>query len=343
MLKGLKRGGLLALRDLGVMGAVARSSWRQKRLLILCYHSLSVDQEHQWKRALFFTPEEFDERLELIEKHRLNVLTLEEGIRRLREGTLPDRSAILTFDDGTADFHDLVAPRLRRLGYPATVYVSTYYIDKGLPIFPLMISYVLWKGRHQHLGPDPDFGLNRAIDLSTREGRMEVERAIIARVTELGLSAGDRDAVAGRLAGRLGVDHAELGRRRVLQLMTPQEIASVAGQGFDVQLHTHRHRTPDDQQAFTEEILENRRRIEAMTGRAARHFCYPSGVYFPPCLGWLNGLGVVSGTTCVPGLATAESPSLLLPRLVDTAGLSPVELEGWLSGLSSVLPRRRTS
>jgi peptidoglycan/xylan/chitin deacetylase (PgdA/CDA1 family) len=343
MLKGLKRGVLRVLRDLGAMGAVARSSWRQKRLLILCYHSLSVDQEHEWKRALFFTPEEFDARLELIGKHRLNVLTLEEGLHRLRQGTLPARSAVLTFDDGSADFHDLVAPRLRRLGYPATVYVSTYYIEKGLPIFMLMVSYVLWKGRHKQLGPDPDFGLNRAIDLSTREGRMEAERAIMGHVTALRLSAGDRDAVAERLAGRLGVDYAELRRRRVLQLMTPQEIASVTGQGFDVQLHTHRHRTPDDQQAFTEEILENRRRIEAMTGGAARHFCYPSGVYSTPGLGWLNGLGVVSATTCVPGLATVDSPSLLLPRLVDTAGLSPVEFEGWLTGLSNVLPRRRTA
>ena len=341
MLKGLKRGGLLAVRSLGVMGAVARSSWRQKRLLILCYHSLSVDQEHHWKRALFFTPEEFDARLQLIGERRLNVLTLAEGIRRLREGTLPDRSAVLTFDDGTADFHDLVAPRLRRLGYPATVYVSTYYIDKGLPIFPLMVSYVLWKGRHEHVGPDPDFGLNRVIDLSTRERRNEVESAIIRHVTALGLSAEEREAVAARLAGRLGVDYADLRRRRVLELMTPQETASVAGQGFDVQLHTHRHRTPDDQQAFTEEILENRRRIEAMTRRAAEHFCYPSGVHHPGYPSWLTELGVVSGTTCAPGLATVSSPSLLLPRIVDTAGLSSVEFEGWLSGVSSVLPRRR--
>ena len=340
MLKGLKRGVLLGLRNLGVMGAVARSPWRQKRLLILCYHSLSVDQEHEWRRPLFFTPGEFDARLELIARHRPNILTLGEGLHRLREGTLPDRSLVLTFDDGSADFHDLVAPRLRRLGYPATVYISTYYIEKGLPIFSLMVPYVLWKGRRQHIGPDPDLGLDRSIDLSTPEHREEVERAVIGRVTALALSAAEREAVAARLAGRLGVDYGDLRRRRVLELMTPQETASVASQGFDVQLHTHRHRTPDDQPAFTEEILENRRRIEAMTGRAARHFCYPRGVYAPVYLGWLNDLGVVSGTTCVPGLATATSPSLLLPRLVDTAGLSPVEFEGWLSGVSSVLPRR---
>lgn len=340
MLKGLKRSVLLALRHLGVMGAVARSSWRQKRLLILCYHSLSVDQEHEWRRPLFFTPEEFDARLELIARHRLNVLTLSEGIHRLREGTLPDRSAVLTFDDGSADFHDLVVPRLRRLGYPATVYISTYYIEKGLPIFSLMIPYLLWKGRHRQIGPDPDLGLAGTTDLSTPQRREEVDRAITGWVTGLGLSAAEREAVAARLAGRLGVDYAELRRRRVLELMTPQETASVAAAGFDVQLHTHRHRTPDDEHAFTDEILENRRRIEAMTGRAARHFCYPRGVYSPPYLGWLKGLGVVSGTTCVPGLATATSPTLLLPRLVDTAGLSPIEFEGWLSGVSSVLPRR---
>ena len=134
MLKKLKQRVLMACRTTRVLDAVAASEWRRRRLLILCYHSLSVDQEHEWRRALFFTPEEFQARLDLIHRYRLNVLPLEEALARLRAGTLPPRSAALTFDDGSADFHNLVVPMLARFGYPATVYITTYYLEKRLPI-----------------------------------------------------------------------------------------------------------------------------------------------------------------------------------------------------------------
>jgi peptidoglycan/xylan/chitin deacetylase (PgdA/CDA1 family) len=343
MLKALKCRLLRVARGVRLLELVAGSEWRRRRLLILCYHSLAVDQEHQWRRPLFFTPEEFDARLDLVRRARLNVLPLGEAVMRLKAGTLPERSAVLTFDDGSADFHDLVAPRLLRLGYPATVYVTTYYIEKRLPIFPLMTSYLLWKGRDRRLEADPALGLAHATSLTELAQRARAEEAIVARADELGLSAEVRDALAGDLAARVGVDYAELRRLRVLELMSPDEIGSVSAQGFDVQLHTHRHRTPPRRDDLTDEILENRRRIEAMTRRAAEHFCYPRGVHLPNYPAWLASLGVVTGTTCDAGLAAAESSSLLLPRLVDTAVLTAVEIEGWLSGFSQLLPRRRSS
>ena len=78
-----------------------------------------------------------------------------------------------------------------------------------------------------------------------------------------------------------------------------------------------------------------------MTGANATHFCYPSGVHDPAFLPWLEELGVVSATTCQPGIATRASHRLLLPRLLDTSVLSVVEFEGWLAGAASMMPRRR--
>lgn len=37
----------------------------------------------------------------------------------------------ITFDDGTADFVDLVLPRLERHGLPVTLYVATAFVDEG--------------------------------------------------------------------------------------------------------------------------------------------------------------------------------------------------------------------
>ena len=108
-----------------------------------------------------------------------------------------------------------------------------------------------------------------------------------------------------------------------------------------MQLHTHRHRTATDRELFLREIEDNRNSIQVMTGRRATHFCYPSGVYDQAFLPWLREAEVVSSTTCESGLASSTSNPLLLPRLVDVSSLSAIEFEGWLTGVSAALPRRR--
>ena len=139
---------------------------------------------------------------------------------------------------------------------------------------------------------------------------------------------------------RLGFDFERFLSRRILQLMTPVETAAVAASGIDIELHTHRHRTPEEREAFRVEIEDNRSRLEAMTGGAADHFCYPSGVVRKAFLPWLEELGVVSATTCVHGLADAAVNPLLIPRFVDTSGATEVEFEGWLSGVGAFFTRQ---
>jgi peptidoglycan/xylan/chitin deacetylase (PgdA/CDA1 family) len=340
MLKTLKQSLLRGAKRLRVLDVVADSAWRRNRLLILCYHSVSVDEEHGWRRALYFTSDEFDERLRMLHEFRVNVLPLGEGVARLRAGTLPDRSVVLTFDDGTADFGNLVWPRLKRYGYPATAYVTTYYSEKRHPIFPLICSYLLWKSRRHVIRRSAELGVADDVDLATPERRLAVERAILQQADREQLTADQKDDRARRLADWLGIDYADLLRRRVLQLMTPEEMRATAADGADIQLHTHRHRVPRERALFDREIADNRSRLQKLTDRPLEHFCYPSGVNFPEFLPWLEAQKIATATTTNPGLASVDSRPLLLPRFIDTAGASPIELEGWLSGFSQILPRR---
>lgn len=89
-----------------------------------------------------------------------------------------------------------------------------------------------------------------------------------------------------------------------------------------------------------DEISGNREIIRRITGTDAKHFCYPSRRYNKQLVGWLREAGVVSATTCDPGLASPSSDPLLLPRLVDVPTLAPVEFEAWLSGIADWIPRR---
>lgn len=344
MLKAAKQAVLRTARSLSIQSGFRDSQWRQRRLLILCYHGISLGDEHEWDPELYMDRERFRRRMEMLRDGGYTVLPLEEACRRLAEGTLPARSVALTFDDGDYDFAAVAWPILREFGYPATVYVTTYYVDRRKPIFRLFCSYLLWLGRNTEkrgrLAVTDRFALDLPGGLREREDRAGALASIEAHVRESGLSMDGREELAERLAAALGLDYGQLLASRVLQLMRPEELAAVAAEGADVQLHTHRHRTPLDRALFLREIDDNRRRIEEITGRPAAHFCYPSGVTDPAFPPWLRERGVRTATTCVPGLAAPGMDPLLLPRVVDHCNLSEVEIESWMAGVSQYLIRR---
>ena len=143
-----------------------------------------------------------------------------------------------------------------------------------------------------------------------------------------------------RVAERLKIDYEDLCARRILHVMNPEEVASVAAGGIDIQLHTHRHRVSIRRERFLREIEENRACIERNSPAPLRHFCYPGGFHLPQFSGWLADGGVISSTTCEAGLASSSTDPLLLPRLVDHANLTPLEFRAWISGFASLLPRR---
>ena len=340
MLKRIKQGVLGSARGCGVFSLVQNSKWRRDRLLILAYHGIAIDDEHRWKPTLFLHPEDFRDRLRLIDKAGCAVLPLGEALRRLYANDLPERSVALTFDDGTHDFYEHAYPILKEFDFPATVYLTTFYADYNRPVFDVIASYILWKRRGASVNLKALTGHDVRNDLGDEAARTRVLRELhdFSRLRKL--SAEEKDELIIRLAEALGVDHGEILGKRILHIMTPAEVARVASDGMDIQLHTHRHRTPSDREQFLREIDDNRTRIEAMTGSRPTHFCYPSGIYEEAFLPWLREAGVESATTCDPGITTCSSQPLLLPRLVDSSTLSAVEFEGWLAGVADMLPHR---
>ena len=344
MLKSIKRGTLAAAHTAGIMSLARESAWRGRRLLILGYHGVSTDDEHLWDGELYIPPGLLRQRFESLRRGGYSVLPLDEAVRRLYDGTLPGRAVAITFDDGAYDFYTHARPLLEEFGYPATVYLTSYYCRFQRPVFNTMLRYLLWKGRDGSLSTDGFVDQPTTIDLHSEAGRSTAFSAVAGACAARQLSGAEKDAVLTAVAGRLGIGYDDLVRRRFLHLMSPDEVARLPRELIDVQLHTHRHRVPIESAAFAREIVDNRREISAMTGRSdttTTHFCYPSGVTHPSFAEWLRSLGVKSATTCFPGIASADSDPLLLPRLIDTVNVAEVEFEGWLTGASAFLPRRR--
>ena len=339
MLKQSKLAVLRLAEASGISSFLSSSPWRRRRLLILCYHGVSAYDEHEWG-GLYISKETFRRRMELIAQARCSVLPLSEGLERLNEGTLPDRAVVITFDDGFHDFSSVAFPILSSFGYPVTLYLTTYYVDFNRPVFDPMCSYLLWKGRGRKELEWPDlFPAPVTLDAV---GRKSAAFAIRQFAMSRQLSGREKDKLLAALAARLNIDYSELCGKRVMHLLTPAEATELANRGVDLQYHTHRHRVYRSRERMFSELEDNRRWITKFAAREPRHFCYTAGFYLPEYPGYLKDYGMLSATTCRPGLCTHANNPFLLPRLVDTTGLSELEFRAWLSGTADLLPRRDT-
>ncbi len=341
MLKFVKRGIYAGLNACSLSQAVGNSRWRHRRLLILCYHGIALRDEYRWRPALYMKREMFESRMQFLQRNNYMVLPLGEALSSLYAGELPPRSVVLTFDDGGYDFFAVVSPILAEYGYPATVYLTTYYCEHNRPVFRLLCSYMLWKrsgvllesslGTQMELGP--------RLDLRTVASQREILTRIDSVLQGDRYRASDEGEFSRRLAELLELDFDEMIHSRLLHIMNPQEVAELAARGFDFQLHTHRHRLPEDESRFVREIEDNRAMIRNITKQEPVHFCYPSGEYTAEARLWLTSLGIASATTCDPGIAAPDGDPLLLPRFVDTSMQTHIEFEAWISGIGSLVPR----
>jgi peptidoglycan/xylan/chitin deacetylase (PgdA/CDA1 family) len=326
-------------KSIGVFQVLSRSEWRKNHLLILAYHGVSVDDEHVWNPDLYVSPEYFRRRMQALKDYGCHVLPLADALQRLENGTLPTCSVVLTFDDGASDFYSRAFPILREFGWPATVYLTSYYCNYNRPVFDPMCSYLLWKGRGRVVNVNGLMNGIPSFDLRSTAGRDEATVAMREFSRRERFSAKRKDELLTGIAERLSVDYQAILSKRILHLLSTDELAALAAQGVDIQLHTHRHHAPKTRDSFMLELGENKNFITRFT-KLPHHFSYPDGAY-SECYGpWLDACDVISATTCEPGLVTNNSDLYKLPRLVDTSSLQLVELEGWISGFSNFLPRK---
>lgn len=340
---GLKSAKLTMLRTAkrtGVLDALRESRWRSRRLLILAYHGIALTDEAEWSPELFMPVPAMRERFTMLRDGGYNVIPLRDAVARLAAGTLPPRAVALTFDDGTHDFLAAGVPLLREFGFPATVYVTSYYAAKEVPVFRMACRYLTWAGRDRRIDGAGLVAGAGTLDLGTLDQRDAVVEAIEQYTASHGGGTAVEAACLRLLAERVGVDFDTFVMQQRLRIMSPTEIATLPRPLIDVQLHTHRHKVPLNGEAFRREIGDNRSALGAWCpGAKLDAFCYPSGVTDPRFLPWLRDLGIQSAVTCDPGLAESSTDPLLLPRLVDSWRLTRLEFEAWLTGAGALLPR----
>ena len=165
--------------------------------LILSYHAVSST----WDASLAISPEVLRNQLEFVHRRGYVGFTFAESEYRRRDGGLPSKSVVITFDDG---FRSTLRakPILDALGYQATIFVVTSFVDSGEPL--------AWPGMEGPANGDPDgelqplswSELKHLVDEGWEVGSHTVTHPLLTTVSDDALRSeliGSRTTIAERL------------------------------------------------------------------------------------------------------------------------------------------------
>lgn len=330
MYKAIKIAALYALKYLGGFGLARKLN--KGNACVLCYHSFAYQDEYDFRPKLFMRPETFAKRMHWLANSSYKVVSLSEAVEHKHS----NNCVVLTMDDGWAATLELVGDVLAKHRLPLMLYVTSYYAEKQGAVINVALAYTLWKSIGQTLIIDDE-------QLGVKKSYLIRDNNISHIVNELccAIDAISDFAIRQQLllniAIQLGVNlHPE--GKLMFRSLDKQELKALMQANLDVQLHTHRHCSPQDESQFTREIRQNIDYLQAITAKdKLQHFCYPSGEYYLPQLPWLNACGVITATTIYPGMLTSETDKLQIPRFLDGEDVHQIEFEAELCGLSSVI------
>lgn len=235
-----------------------------RRLSILLYHRVLGESDPFLPQAP--TAADFDWQMQVLASH-FTPLPLSVALERLDNGTLPRRAVAVTFDDGYADNLLYALPVLQKYRIPATVFVSSGFIDGGL----MWNDAVRESLRGMPSGSldldDLGLGVYTIGDAASRRAAIRQITTTIKYRTPV-----QRQAVVDALAARAP------GLPRDLML-TREQLGALAAAGIEIGGHTVNHpilATLGTEEAEWE-ILQGRRDLENLLGSPPTLFAYPNG------------------------------------------------------------------
>lgn len=245
-------------------------------LTVVNFHRVNQEEEAAPfdEGVLDATPRSFHEQLSILKRH-FTLITLDELRAYRRGGPLPASPALVTFDDGYRDCHEIALPILKTLGIPAAFFIATSYITERRLFWWDRIAYVLKRTRMARLTLSYPARLdlevegavgtatNRLLRIVKSQQGLDVER-FLDEITEAADVPWD-PAIEKDLADRL--------------LMTWDQIRSLRREGMEIGSHTRTHRPLQTLPAehLEAELGGSRQDLERELGESVPAIAYPVG------------------------------------------------------------------
>ncbi len=112
-------------------GSTVGSRSNGRTLAILGFHKIGEPQPDGWESWFYIPEATFVEQLSCLREDGWQVIDLATFLEGLvAPGSLPERAALLTFDDGYRSMRTVALPWLLQFGHPAVLFVPTDYIGE---------------------------------------------------------------------------------------------------------------------------------------------------------------------------------------------------------------------
>ena len=304
------------------------------KAVILLYHRIA-DAEidpHQ----LCVGPRNFAEQLAVLAQD-YTLLSLRQCAEAVRQGRLPRRVAVITFDDGYADNLHAAKPLLERHGFPATLFITTgqigspreFWWDELEKVFllpgtlPQELDMEIG-GRSNHWDIDganhytaEQFRAHRV--WQTGNGAAPGLRHELYETIHRLLRSLPSDQRTIKMDALLKWSGASLEARPSYRALTTAELATLGATklvDFGGHTVTHPNLAEQDLAVQREEIHKGKTALEQVVGTAVESFSYPYGLYTESTVELVRQVGYSNACTCNERAACRGSDLFELPRLI---------------------------
>ncbi|WP_081890797.1 polysaccharide deacetylase family protein [Porticoccus hydrocarbonoclasticus] len=236
----------------------------KQRVCILTYHR--VLPERDYMRSSEPTVATFDWHMELLARY-FNPLSLSDAIARLDNNDLPERAVCVTFDDGYANNAECALPVLQRWSIPATVFISTGFLNGGLMWNDAVIEAL-------RIAESDEFDLRSlglaTYDLADFHHRRQAAGQIIREI---------KHWPPEKRAEAIRVIECMVGPLPENMMLTNDQVKQLSDAGIEIGAHTRTHpilamlKLADARQ----EIQASKNALETLVDKPVRYFAYPNG------------------------------------------------------------------
>jgi peptidoglycan/xylan/chitin deacetylase (PgdA/CDA1 family) len=258
---------------------------RTSDFTVLMYHQV-IDEEDTNRNppqaGMAVSIRTFRKQMVFLKKH-YRVILLENLCQSLKRGEgISARTVVITFDDGWKDNYRLAYPALKEEGLPATIFISTGYIESPGMMWFHVVHMIWLSGR---LTPGTIFDLLRKAG-----GFGEIEQELLSQspLTEDELIRGlkkfpeeIREGMIEELIKESQIDPPKIDGR--LWMLSWEEIRKMSQNRISFGSHAVSHRilTQLSGEELKRELLESKQAIETNARIPVVTFAYPNGDFNP--------------------------------------------------------------
>lgn len=287
------------------------------RLVVLTYHRVTSDMP--WPDSLVVTPDQFERQVEYV-KRRFRLLSAEEVGEIIRSRKpFPDRSCLITFDDGWKDNYEHAFPVLQAYRAPAIIFLTTGYIGTRKRFWHDRLASLLYplvfqesRGRDVR-GSWVTVSMEQLIQ-QVASVPVCLRQPVIADITAMWKQL-DEPALEQRLAqleALLGHSAAATSSA----MLSWDDVANMAAGGVEFGSHTVSHALLDrvDGGQLNAELRLSKEAIESRLCKSVEFVAYPNGNYNEAVLRASRECGYVGGFTCDVGFNSGSEYPFTLKR-----------------------------